>query len=75
MVFRIDFESKLQILKQSQYWNHEQRERWRLNRLNKTLEFCWNNVPFYRQFWHDHGLKYKPLHSIKELKKYPIVSK
>lgn len=75
MVFRIDFEGKLQILKQSQYWNHEQRDRWRLNRLNKILEFCWNNVPFYQQFWHDHGLKHKPLHSIKELQKYPIVSK
>ena len=56
-------------------WSSEQRERWRLEKLNNILEFSWRHVAFYREFWGDHGLNFHRLKSTEELEKYPILRK
>lgn len=56
-------------------WTPEQRQGWRLAKLNSILELCWNHSPFYREFWGSHGVQFKPLESLEELGRYPVLTK
>jgi phenylacetate-CoA ligase len=62
-------------LRQTDSWSSEVRAQWRLQRLSTILEFAWNHVPFYREFWGDHGVSYRPLKQAEELRAYPVVTK
>lgn len=56
-------------------WSADQRKRWRLSRLCNILEYCWSNVPFYREFWGDHGVSSARLKDLDELQRYPVLTK
>jgi phenylacetate-CoA ligase len=56
-------------------WPPEKRQEWRLSKLNQILEFAWKYVPFYRDYWRDHGVQPGTLRSIDELAKYPVLTK
>jgi phenylacetate-CoA ligase len=56
-------------------WDRQRRDEWRLERLGDLLEHCWDNVPFYREFWSDHGVKIRRPRSFEELKVFPTVSR
>src|SRR5438034_2914079 len=62
-------------LKETEHWTPQQRYEWRLRRLGDLLEHCWNNVPFYREFWSDHGVKIRRPRSLEELKAFPTISR
>ena len=54
-------------LKETEQWTPQQRDEWRLRRLGDLLEHCWDNVPFYKEFWADHRVKIRRLSSLDEL--------
>jgi phenylacetate-CoA ligase len=56
-------------------WSEQQRSEWKLMRLNEILEFTWNHVPFYKEYWGDHGIKNHKLEALNELGMYPILTK
>lgn len=56
-------------------WDRRKRDEWRLQRLGDLLEHCWDNVPFYREFWSDHGVKIRRPRSFDELQAFPTVSR
>ena len=56
-------------------WTPQQRNEWRLRRLGNILEFAWNHVPFYREYWGDHGVDFFRPKEIEELQQYPILTK
>lgn len=62
-------------LRQTETWSQKQRQEWQLSRLAKILEFAWNQVPFYREFWGDHGITFRPLRHLEEIQAYPILTK
>lgn len=62
-------------LKETESWSPEERQKWKLERLNSILHFTWENVPFYRDFWSAHGVRQATLRHIDELKAYPILRK
>jgi len=62
-------------LKTTMHWTKERRDIWRLDQLGDILEFCWTHVPFYREFWGDHGLFFKRPGSLEELESYPILTR
>lgn len=39
------------------------------------LEHCWDNVPFYREFWSDHGVTVRRPRSFEELEAFPTISR
>jgi phenylacetate-CoA ligase len=51
------------------------RDAWRLNKLGDMLEFASLNVPFYREYWGDHGVEFFRPKAFEELEKYPILRK
>ena len=62
-------------LEETKHWTAEARQTWRLQRLNEIIRFCWEHVPFYRQYWSDHGLRPFDLKSFEELGAFPIMTK
>ena len=73
--YGLDVFGRYRWLLETEKWTPEQREKWKLDRLNYILDFTWKNVPFYRDFWSGHGLTWKPLGHVDELKAYPILRK
>jgi phenylacetate-CoA ligase len=64
-----------QWLKESEQWTPQQRSAWRLTRLGDLLEHCWANVPFYKDYWSDHGVKVRRPRSLQDLKAFPAISR
>ena len=64
-----------QWLKATEQWTPQQRSEWRLRRLGDILEHCWNNVPFYKEYWSDHGVTIRRPRSLEELKAFPTVNR
>lgn len=62
-------------LEQTETWDRHRRDHWRLRRLGDLLEHCWDNVPFYREFWSDHGVTIRRPCSFDELQAFPIVTR
>ena len=62
-------------LRRTDSWSQDQREQWRLERLNKMVSFAWKHVPFYREFWSDHHISQSPIRHIEELQTYPVLTK
>lgn len=62
-------------LSETLHWSAEMRQQWRLNRLNDILDFACHHVPFYREFWGDHGVRFRRLGHLDELQTYPVLSK
>lgn len=62
-------------LRETESWPEAQREAWRLRRLNETIEYCWNHVEFYKEFWADSGLSPRRLESLEELRDFPVLTK
>lgn len=62
-------------LEHTETWDRPRRNEWRLQRLGDLLEHCWDNVPFYREFWSDHRVKIRRPRSLDELQAFPTVSR
>src|SRR4030042_2554307 len=62
-------------LLKTMYWSPRQRLEWRLQRLGNILEFAWNHVPFYREYWGDQRVDFRRPQAIEELQRYPILTK
>ncbi|MBN1984462.1 MAG: phenylacetate--CoA ligase family protein [Chitinivibrionales bacterium] len=78
MVFkaaRLDFEKALHWLQTTETWNREMRLQYQVQKLSAMVEFCWDTIPFYKEYWSDHGVKRAPLRSLDELNAYPVLPK
>ncbi|TKB24997.1 phenylacetate--CoA ligase family protein [Desulfopila sp. IMCC35006] len=62
-------------LLEMQSWSSQKRSEWRLKRLEEIIEFAWNHVPFYREYWGDHGVQYTKIRSLEDLQRYPVLTK
>jgi len=71
----LDVFGKYSWLQKTLTWPLHQRRDWQLQRVNVIMQFAWDHVPFYREYWGDHGVAYKPLDTMDELQAYPILTK
>lgn len=74
-VNRLDVFGRYKWLKETLSWSSEQRLEWRLKRLGDILEFAWEHVPFYREYWGDYGVEFQRPKVLDDLLKYPILTK
>lgn len=73
--YGLDMFSRYKWLRRTLTWSPQERQQWRLRRLGDILEYAWDHVPFYREYWGDHGVEFFRPRSIEELQRYPILEK
>jgi len=71
----LDIFGRRKWLQQTLSWSPQQREDWRLQRLGDILEFAWNHVPFYREYWGDQGVEFQRPKLMEDLTRYPVLTK
>jgi len=69
------FKDKYNFLQESQWWTKEQLEKYQLQELNKLLNHCYENVPYYRDLFDTLGLSPNDISSLKDLQKLPFLTK
>jgi phenylacetate-CoA ligase len=70
-----DFISYGHFLDRSQWWSEDEIEKYRFEKLEKLLYYCFHNVPYYRDLWIKINLKPSDIKTISDLKKLPVLKK
>ena len=65
----------LDFLRESQYWDENKLESYRIDKLRKLIEFSSRNVPYYKSLFHRIKLKSSDIRSISDIEKIPILTK
>jgi phenylacetate-CoA ligase len=63
------------FLMESQYWDKERIEEYRLLKLKSLVQHAYINVPFYRKKFDMTGLKPSDINKMEDIKKIPVVTK
>jgi len=61
--------------RRNQWLDNEAIARIQLDKLNTLLEFCWQQVPYLQSRWRQSGLQPRRLESVRELERFPILTK
>src|SRR3954469_5710138 len=62
-------------IEETESWDRQKRDQWRLQRLGDMIEHCWDNVPFYKEFWSAHGVKIRRPRAFEELQAFPTIER
>ncbi len=73
--YGLDVFGRFKWLQETMSWPAGKRLEWRLQRLGDILEFAWTHVPFYREYWGDHGVSFSRPRALEDLKRYPVLTK
>jgi phenylacetate-CoA ligase len=65
----------LDFLRESQYWDENRLEEYRLTKLQELIEFSSRNVPYYERLFNGLKLRTSDFKSISDLVKIPILTK
>ena len=65
----------LEFLRQSQYWDEERLEIYRVNKLKELIEFSSRNVPYYENLFQKIKLKSSDIRSTSDINKIPLLTK
>ena len=71
----IDVAAQRRWLRDAERWTPARRDAWRLHKLGNILEHAWRHVPFYREYWGDHGVEFFRPAALEELARYPVLTK
>lgn len=65
----------LKMLKESETWSREEIDSYQNTLLQKMMKHISEKVPFYRDYFKEHGIDYRDIRTKADLKLLPIVSK
>ena len=65
----------LELLRESQYWDRDKLETYRIKKLKELIEFSSRNVPYYNKLFKKIKLKSSDIRSIHDIEKIPILTK
>lgn len=63
------------FLQESEHWDKYKVENFVNEQLQLLIEHCYKNVPFYTEMFDEHGIDYKSIKNINDLKKIPVIDK
>ena len=63
------------LLVESESWDRERLERWRLRQLQEIVNTAWRDVPGYRRLWSAVGFEAGALQSLEDFRRLPVVTK
>jgi len=69
------YRNKIRFLLESQWWDKQKIEEYQNNQLQILLNYAYENVAYYKNLFHELGLRPKDIQSISELSKLPFLTK
>jgi phenylacetate-CoA ligase len=69
------FRERLAWLKESDFWSLEQIKAYQDKCVRETVAYAYSNVPFYREWFGDHGIKPQCIAGVEDLPRLPVLSK
>lgn len=63
------------LIEEYQHWNDDRQANYLIEHINAILDFAWNNIPFYRKFYQEHGISSYKINYLDQFEKFPILSK
>lgn len=69
------FKRQLSFLKESQFWSHEELQRYQLGQLKELLAHCSLHVPYYRNVFRQTGISLNDFNSLADIKLLPFTDK
>jgi phenylacetate-CoA ligase len=74
-MMKTDIIGKLGFLRKSQFWDKEQLESYRSEKLKLLVEHAYTKVPYYKRIFDLNGLKPDDINTLDDIHKIPILSK
>jgi phenylacetate-CoA ligase len=68
-------EEYYKLYHKTQWYSEAEMRKFQLNKLQKLITHCYNNVPFYTNFMDKNGIKPEDILSLDDLKLFPIITK
>jgi phenylacetate-CoA ligase len=69
------FQKLSQELFENHTFSREMLERYQLERLQKMIHYCYDNVPYYTDLFNRLGLKHNDFQTLQDLRKIPVLDK
>ena len=69
------FRDTSQFLERSQWWTRSELEAYQMKQLTHLLRHAYENVPYYRRVFDEHGIKPMDIQSLEDFRKIPFITK
>lgn len=69
------FRETAQFLETSQWWSKGQLEEYQMLQLRSLLKHAYDNVPYYRKAFDEHGIRPNALQDFDDIRKFPYLTK
>lgn len=69
------FNNKLEFLKETEWWNEEQIKQYQYEQLLQLINYCCENISYYRRLFSDLSLNNSDVQTLSDLNKIPILTK
>src|SRR5215831_14025649 len=65
----------LQLVKQRESWGPDAIRAYQEQKLQETIRYCWQYVPFYRRHWKGHIDDPREIRKLEDLQKLPVLTR
>lgn len=69
------FEHYIEKINAAEKWTIDEKKEFVIKKFNKLLFYAYNNIPFYRNFYHENDFKPQTVQSLEDIKQIPVVKK
>jgi phenylacetate-CoA ligase len=70
-----EFKEYFEFLKISEFWNETEIENYKNNKFLELVNYCQENIPFYKTWFGDHGIDVNKIQSLDDIELLPILTK
>jgi len=63
------------LLNETEKWDQKKLNNYQFNKIKNIVEYAYNNVPFYQQYWKEFGFHPFKLKNLDDIKKIPFICK
>jgi phenylacetate-coenzyme A ligase PaaK-like adenylate-forming protein len=70
-----EWNEAVSLLMESDHWDEQALTKYQEERLECLMHHCYDNVPYYKEIFQQHGLKPRDIQSVDDLKKLPTLNK
>jgi phenylacetate-CoA ligase len=74
-IMHTDISGTLKFLRESQYWDRNRLDEYRLTKLKQLIEYAFNHIPYYGRLYKSAGLNPGDIKTLDDIKKIPVLTK